>query len=92
MLPLESTDHVQPVELAPFCHAAHLVHDLSVIPVEEPNVVIPQIGNGESLPTMLRNVLNRLGAKRDSPTRALVRCFAFYIAIYSNLSSDSPAY
>src|SRR5258705_11032866 len=39
-------DHVQPEELASvFAHAAHLAHNLAIFAVEEPDVVIREIGN-----------------------------------------------
>ena len=39
-------DHMQPVELAAaIAHAPHLTHDLAILAIEEPDVIVRQIGN-----------------------------------------------
>src|SRR5690242_7282008 len=39
-------DHVQPEDLAPvFAQASHLAHDFAILAVEEPDVIIREIGN-----------------------------------------------
>ena len=39
-------DHVQPVELAcVLAHAADLAHDLAILAIQEPDVVVGEIGN-----------------------------------------------
>src|ERR1700722_1072927 len=48
-------DHVQPKELARIlAHTAHLAHDFAIHAIEEPNVVIRQIGNVQVLLSLVR--------------------------------------
>src|SRR5579864_6363570 len=60
-------DHVEPEELASvFAHASHLADDLAVLAVEEPDVVIGEVGNVQELLLLVGREYHASGGTADA--------------------------